>query len=379
MILLSFFICIIFVVYVYLGYPLLLWLATKNSKKNYPEKVYMGDISIIMVVCNESMNIREKLINIKKLNYSGGNINIIIVDDASTDDTCQFIENSELDIQLIKNDIRKGKANGINLAMAGVKTELAMLIDCRQELELNVIEYLSSWFSESDKVGAISGELILKPDDNNDFSAGMDGYWRYEKFIRKSEAKLSSVPGVTGALYMLRVKTFIPIPVDTLLDDVQIPMMSCAQGYHVGYDDRALAWDVPSTSVIKERARKIRTLSGNYQLLFRFPSWIVPGGHPIWWQFFSHKIARLLAPFVIVLSAFLAFKLYTSGNNIAGIYLALMLIALSVIPLGQAFPFLMRNKQLKLIQSFILLNWFCFLAFRSYFFTHQSGSWKNEA
>lgn len=376
MILLVFLLCIIFILYVYFGYPLCLWIATKDIKKVYPEKVFHGDISIAMIVCNESMNIQKKLFNIKELNYKGGNINIIIVDDASDDDTCQLIENSDLNIKLIQSKNRKGKANGINLAMAAVRTELVMLIDCRQELELNVIEHLSSWFAEDDKVGAISGELMFKSADSNNFSTGMDGYWRYEKFIRKSEAKLSSVPGVTGALYMLKTKTFLPIATDTLLDDVQIPMVSCAQGYRIGYDDRALAWDVPSTSVVREKARKIRTLSGNYQLLFRFPHWIIPAGHPIWWQFFSHKIARLLVPFAIILSTALALKLYINGINIAGVYFVLVLTAFSLIPLAQIFPFLMRNKYLKLLQSFILLNWFCFLAFISYFFTRQVGSWK---
>lgn len=369
---------IIFILYVYFGYPLWLWLATNNIKTNYPQNRFEGDISIVMIVCNESDNIHKKLLNLEELIYKGGHLNVIIVDDASDDETCKIIESCEtnLNIQLIRNNSREGKANGVNLAMAAVKTELVMLVDCRQELELNIIEYLSSWFTEDNQVGAISGELMFKSDESNDFSAGMDGYWRYEKFIRKCEAKLDSVPGVTGAIYMLRAKTFIPMAKDTLLDDVQIPMITCAQGYHIGYDDRAIAWDVPSTSVIKEKARKIRTLSGNYQLLFRFPSWIVPGGHPIWWQFFSHKIARLLVPFAIILSIPSSLILYTDNSDVAGVYFLLVLVSFLLVPLARIFPSLLKNKYLKLLLSFIILNWFCFLAFKSYFFNHQKGSWK---
>lgn len=376
MILIAFILCLVFVVYVYLGYPLLLWLLTKNKTKDYPQQTYQGDISIVMVVCNEAANIKKKLANFEQLKYSTGCLRFIIVDDASDDNTCQIIEESDLDIQLIKNPQRQGKASGINLAMAEVSTELVMFVDCRQELELNVVEHLSSWFAENDKVGAISGELMFKSEDSNDFSAGMDGYWRYEKFIRKSEALLASVAGVTGALYMLRAKTFQPIAEDTLLDDVQIPMVSCSQGYIIGYDDRAIAWDQPSTSMSKEKARKIRTLSGNYQLLFRFPSWVMPSGHPIWWQFFSHKIARLLVPFSILISIFLALPLYKNGLFIAGIYLGAVFASLALVVASSSMPFLNRIKHFKLLHSFIVLNWFCLLAFNSYFFTSQGGAWK---
>ena len=377
--LILFMMCILFVVYVYLGYPLLLWILTRKIEKSYPSTSYQGDISIVMVVCNEAKNIREKIENIMQLNYQGGQLKLIIVDDASDDNTVELIETSAFNGTLIKSKQRKGKAQGINLAMKQVTTELVTLIDCRQQLELNIINYLSSWFAQDPNMGAVSGELKFKPLNGNDFSASMDGYWRYEKFIRKSEAKLGSVAGVTGALYMLRTKTFLPLAEDTLLDDVLIPMNSCAQGYQIGYDDRAIAWDLPSTSVLNEKVRKIRTLSGNYQLLFRFPSWITPIGHPIWWQFFSHKIARLFVPFAIILSILCAIKLYLSGSAVAAIYLLLVFTSFLLIPLSQVFPRLLELKLLKLLQSFLLLNWFCFLAFYSYFFSTQVGSWKVNA
>lgn len=376
MIFLAFVFCIAFVLYVYLGYPLLLWVFTRHIHKTYPQHPYLGDITVVMVVCNEAENIEKKLANFEQLVYRTGRLKFIIVDDASEDSTCDLIEKSELDILLVRNTKRQGKACGINMAMAEVNTELVMMVDCRQELEFNVVEHLASWFADDEKIGAISGELMFKAAGDTAFSSGMDGYWRYEKFIRKSEALLASVPGVTGALYMLRSKTFESIEVDTLLDDVQIPMVSCAKGYRIGYDDRAIAWDVPTVSVEKEKMRKIRTLSGNYQLLFRFPQWIVPSLHPIWWQFFSHKISRLLVPFVILLSVLLAVKLFSDGMLIAGVYLAIIVASLSLIFSSYLFPIVKRIKYFNLLHSFLILNWFCFLAFQSYFFTRQVGAWK---
>jgi len=376
MMLIAFIICLLFIGYVYLGYPFLLWLLSRNIEKSYPKTQYQGDISIVMVVCNEAEHIVDKIENLKKLCYSGGRLSFILVDDCSDDDTVNLILTSAFNVRLIRSDKRLGKAHGINLAMAEVTTELVTFIDCRQQLELHIIEHLSSWFADNPATGAISGELMFKVPTGNDFSAAMDGYWRYEKFIRKSEALFASVPGVTGALYMLRANTFKTIPNNTLLDDVQIPMVTARQGYRIGFDDRAIAWDEPSACLIKERARKIRTLSGNYQLLMRFPQWIFPFCHPISWQFFSHKIARLLVPFVILTSVVLAVLLMDRYPILATGYLVVIIFSLLLIPLAYIFPVVRKIKLLKLVESFILLNWFCLLAFFNYFFLSQSGAWK---
>lgn len=368
---------VMFIFYVYIGYPLAIYLLAKNKKKSFPTISYKGDISIVMVVCNEESNISKKLDNILSLKYSGGNLQIIVVDDASDDDTLRLIRSYGEKVRLLSLPNRLGKANGLNQAMKHVNTELTLMVDCRQTLEKDVVTLLSSWFATDKKVGAISGELMFLQQGSNEFSNGMDGYWKYEKLIRSSEAAISSVPGVTGALYMLRSNAFQPIEPDTLLDDVLIPMNAIKQGWKVGFDSRAIAWDVPSTSISNEKKRKIRTLSGNYQLLQREPKWIMPFGHPIWLQFFSHKIARLVAPFVGVASLVSSLLLSFNGDKIALIYATTFILVLMLVPLTALIPSINRLSIIKLMTSFITLNWFCVLAFFHYFSGIKSGSWKS--
>jgi hypothetical protein len=46
--------------------------------------------------------------------------------------------------------------------------------------------------------------------------------------------------------------------------------------------------------------RKVRTLAGNFQLLAQEPRLLVPGVNPVWLQFVSHKVARLLVPYALI-------------------------------------------------------------------------------
>lgn len=373
---LCFLLSVLFIFYVYLGYPIILWVASLFFSRELIRKNYNGDISILLVVCNEEKNIANKLDNLLALQYGRGKVDIYIVDDASNDSTCEIIRGYGDQVKLIRSKGRKGKANGINLGMEYINTELVLMVDCRQRIGLDSLNLLSSWFTINSKMGAVSGELVFESVNDKGFSEGVDGYWKYEKFIRKSEAMIASVPGVSGALYMMRSSLFEPLPINTLLDDVQIPMACIKKGYEVVFDDKALAWDIPSDSVENEKVRKVRTLSGNYQLLFRFPSWTLPFGHPIWWQFFSHKIARLLAPFVAVTSMILSLYIYQEGIVYGLVYFTLALTTLLLLPTSIMFPAILKNKIVKLLSSFLMLNWFCVIAAYQYLFVSNSGSWK---
>ena len=51
--------------------------------------------------------------------------------------------------------------------------------------------------------------------------------------------------GATGALYAVRRSLLVPVPPETILDDVYIPMQVARQGARVIFDPRARAWDLP--------------------------------------------------------------------------------------------------------------------------------------
>ena len=49
-----------------------------------------------------------------------------------------------------------------------------------------------------ERVGAVSGALILLDEKGRESSDGAGAYWRYEKALRAMESDIHSVPGATG-------------------------------------------------------------------------------------------------------------------------------------------------------------------------------------
>src|SRR5205085_4879135 len=115
--------------------------------------------------------------------------------------------------------------------------------------------------------------------------------------MRRLESRIWSTLGATGAIYAVRRALYRPLPADTILDDVLTPMRVALAGYRVVFTDRARAYDRAAVDADAEARRKVRTLAGNYQILALEPRLLVPAVNPVWLQYVSHKVGRLLVPY----------------------------------------------------------------------------------
>src|SRR5262249_11123251 len=128
-------------------------------------------------------------------------------------------------------------------------------------------------------------------------------YWRYEKLIRRSESLVDSTVGATGAIYAVRRALFEPLPEDTLLDDVVLPLRVTRRRYRVLFEPTALAFDRAAATSAEELTRKVRTIAGTFQLFAR-ERWLLDRwANRLWLQAVSHKGIRLLGPGLLAVAA----------------------------------------------------------------------------
>jgi poly-beta-1,6-N-acetyl-D-glucosamine synthase len=342
------------IAYTYAGYPVWLWLRSKIK----PWPIQRGSVeplvSIVMVVRNEEKLLAEKLENLLSLDYPPERLQIVVVSDGSTDKTESILHGYARNprIQVVLNQLSKGKASGLNDALAVAQGDVIVFTDARQKVETGAIRALLADFADSD-VGCVSGELMLGNPDTGEKGQGMGLYWRVEKKVRELESASGSVVGATGALYGARRETLSPIPPETLLDDVLIPMQVVRAGKRVVFEPEARAWDLPHLGTGREFSRKVRTLGGNYQLLQLAP-WLLRGDNPIRFEFVSHKLLRLLVPLALVIallsSAFIAQPFYRFALVAQLAFYALSLIGMAQMKLGPlerlgdaAFTFVVLN------------------------------------
>jgi poly-beta-1,6-N-acetyl-D-glucosamine synthase len=163
------------------------------------------------------------------------------------------------------------------------------------------------------------------------------------------------------------------VPEGTILDDVYIPMQTVRQGKRVVFDARARAWDSPALGSGLEFGRKVRTLSGNYQLAQLAP-WLLSGHNPVRLRFVSHKLLRLAVPFalaaMLIASLYLKAPPYRAAAVLQLAFYGLGLVALAGLPkVG------MIGRAADAAGTFVLLNTAAVLAFANFVAGRKTG-WR---
>jgi cellulose synthase/poly-beta-1,6-N-acetylglucosamine synthase-like glycosyltransferase len=290
------------VVYTYIGYAGWLWGRARLRPRPVKRAAIEPLVSVVMVVRNEEAVLAQKLRNLLGLDYTAQNCQIVVVSDGSTDRTESILREFAPDprVHVLLNQLAGGKAMGLNAAMSVAHGDIVVFTDARQEIEPGAVRFLVENFADSE-VGAVSGELMLGDPANGETGRGMGLYWQIEKRVRELEAAAGSVVGATGALYAVRRELVAAVPAETILDDVFIPMNVARQRFRVVFDERARAWDRPDLGSRREFRRKVRTLTGNYQLLQLAP-WLLRKENPLRFEFISHKLIRLVVPFALIVS-----------------------------------------------------------------------------
>jgi len=302
--------------YVYAGYPVLLAIWRRLAPRPIHKRHYsLGQgrseptVSIVVVMGNESTNVLEKMRNCMELDYPAGKLQIIASLDAPTDGTDALARQCQ-GVEVVCSQARIGKAGALNNGVERATGEILLFADSRQHFEKRALREIVANFAD-ESVGAVSGELILLDERGREASDGAGAYWRYEKKIRAMESAIHSVPGATGAIYAIRRELFVPLSGGIILDDVVIPMQIVLGGWRAVFDSAARAYDSATESPEREYQRKTRTLAGNYQLLVELPALLLPWRNPIFVQFVSHKLGRLLVPYG--LAAFFISNLFLTG------------------------------------------------------------------
>jgi poly-beta-1,6-N-acetyl-D-glucosamine synthase len=352
-VILTFWLSVAFVTYVYVGYPLLLFVWSRvrgrhgglrradcglpstidRLKTQSAIRTPQSGVSIVIAARNEGARLAARIDNLLTLEFPASRRQIIVVSDGSTDDTLDVLARFSGTVEAVCVPAG-GKAQALNAGVACARFDIVVFADARQTFAPDALTALLEPFADP-AVGCVTGELVLDAESElfenrrragaerrkseaatqppaverrgrerrraaSSITDGVGMYWRYEKHLRRLESAIGSTVGATGAIYAIRRELWRALPPDTILDDVLTPLRVVLAGYRVVFNERALAFDRVTMDAQSETRRKIRTLAGNYQLAMLEPRILLPWRNPVWLQFVSHKLGRLAVPYALL-------------------------------------------------------------------------------
>lgn len=130
------------------------------------------DCSIIIVNWNGLLFLQKCLPDIRNsIRNSKYSFEIFLVDNASSDGSCEFVSADFPEIRLIRNQENLGFAKANNMALRQCNSKYILLVNNDIELPENVLDEMISYLEQNPKVG-VSGCQLITPDNTPQRSFG---------------------------------------------------------------------------------------------------------------------------------------------------------------------------------------------------------------
>ena len=303
-----FWLCLTIVFYTYIGYGLVLYLlvALKRLLKGRKQTPVVTDdelpqITLMICAYNEEDIIREKMKNIRQLDYPREKLCIMWVTDGSNDHSNELLSEYP-EVTLVYSPERRGKAAAIQHGLSENKSPFVVFTDANTMLNTSSIRTIAQLFLDN-KVGCVSGEKRVAARVEGETAAEGEGlYWKYESTLKRWDSELYSAMGAAGELFAIRMSVYREAPSNALLDDFMMSMLILKDGYRIAYTSEAYATEYGSADMAEESKRKRRIAAGGLQSSWWLRGLMNPLSHPIIaFQFISHRVLRWsITPFCML-------------------------------------------------------------------------------
>lgn len=211
-------------------------------------------VSIVTLNWNGKEVLLECLESLKKLNYS--NYEIIVVDNGSTDGSCEILEENYPEIKLIKNKENLGVAMGNNIGIKHSHGDYVLLLNNDTIVDSNLIKELLKVL-ENEKDGGVVGPKIYYYDEPHKIWAAGGGRINWltgdvrlfggDEIDRGQYEDITDVDYVSGCALFTRRELFEKIG---YLDEIYFAyfeetdwcVRACKEGYRLLYAPQAKMW-----------------------------------------------------------------------------------------------------------------------------------------
>lgn len=295
--------------YVYVGYPLLVYLVSRVRPRPVKKSAFEPSVTVLIAAYNEEKDIRAKLENTLKIEYPKEKLEILVVSDCSDDGTDAIVgEFADDGVKLCRQTERSGKTAAQNATVERATGEIILFSDATTDYQADVLRKMLPSFAD-ETVGCVAGRLIYVDDSRSNVGKGAKSYWSYETFLKKSESSACSLIGASGCLYAVRKSVYRPMYPEAC-SDFLIATKIYEQGLRTVYEPDAVCTEETNRRADNEMRMRVRVISQTFTDLWRNRRMMNPfrsGFFAV--ELISHKLLRYAVPIFLLLIFISSFAL----------------------------------------------------------------------
>lgn len=186
----TFWVCTFLLAYVYVGYPLVVYLLSRLSPRYVNRAPIEPYVTVLITAYNEEAAIGGKLENTLQIDYPAAKLEILVASDGSSDRTDEIARSFEpRGVKLFRQEGRVGKTATQNAAVERAAGEIVLFSDATTYYPADVFAALLPNFADP-TVGCVAGRLEYVSNDETHVARGARGYWSYETFLKIAESRV---------------------------------------------------------------------------------------------------------------------------------------------------------------------------------------------
>ncbi|MEV6207376.1 bifunctional polysaccharide deacetylase/glycosyltransferase family 2 protein [Kitasatospora sp. NPDC051914] len=291
-------------------------------------------VSVIVPAYNESAGIEAA---VRSLLASDHPVEVIVVDDGSTDGTADLVESLNLPYVRVFRQPNSGKPAALNLGLRYARAELVVMVDGDTVFEPDAVRMLVQPFADR-RVGAVSGNAKVVN------RGGLLGRWQHIEYVVGFNLDrrlfdlaecMPTVPGAVGAFRRSALLRIGGVAEETLAEDTDLTMALCRAGWRVVYEERAKAWTEAPASLGALWRQRYRWCYGTLQAMWKHRGALRQRGQAgklgrrgLLYLLMFQVLLPLLAPVVDVFTLY--GLVFLDPVRIIGLWLAFMLVQMAM-------------------------------------------------
>ena len=285
------------------GYPLALSIVARVRRRPAGPRATdetLPTATLVISAYNEEEVLAKKLDNATSLEYPAGRLEIVVVDDGSSDKTATIARSyADRGVTLHHYAENRGKNLALNDSMPRVNGEIIVFTDANGMYEPDALKELLRPFADP-AVGASCGELVYRNFNDNSVAEGYNRFWELDQMQKRLESNCGTLLGANGSIFAVRSKLCRSIPNDVCNDMVQ-PIWVAAAGHSCVYEGKALSIEAGSSDADDELKRRSRIIGrGIRGIAAVWPDIVRNRAWMIGWELLSRKGLRYLTPFLFL-------------------------------------------------------------------------------
>ena len=253
-------------------FALMLVLAPLHARRSKRRDAWGPPVTERVTVLVPAYNERECIANtLHSLAASDYPIEVIVIDDGSTDGTADIVEEMDLPFVRLIRKVNGGKSSALNAGIAAASHDIIVMMDGDTVFEPSTVRELVQPFGDP-AIGAVAGNAKVGNRES------LIGAWQHIEYVlghnldRRMYDMLNvipTIPGAVGAFRKVALQRVGGMSDDTLAEDTDITIAVLGDGWRIVYAERARAWTEAPASLQQLWSQRYRWSYGSMQAMWK--------------------------------------------------------------------------------------------------------------